>query len=47
MIVITGAAGFIASCLISKLNNQSITDILLVDDFSFEEKNKNFLNKKY
>lgn len=47
MIVITGAAGFIASCLISKLNNHGITDILLVDDFSFEEKNKNFLNKKY
>ena len=47
MIVITGAAGFIASCLISKLNNHGIADILLVDDFSFEEKNKNFLNKKY
>ncbi len=47
MIVITGAAGFIGSCLISKLNSQGITDILLVDDFSFEEKNKNFVNKKY
>jgi ADP-L-glycero-D-manno-heptose 6-epimerase len=47
MIVITGAAGFIGSCLISKLNSQGITDILLVDDFSFEVKNKNFLNKKY
>ncbi len=47
MIVITGAAGFIGSCLLSKLNGEGITDILLVDDFSFEEKNKNFLNKKY
>ena len=47
MIVITGAAGFIGSCLLSKLNGEGITDILLVDDFSFEEKNKKFLNKKY
>jgi ADP-L-glycero-D-manno-heptose 6-epimerase len=47
MIVITGAAGFIGSCLLSKLNGEGITDILLVDDFSFEEKNKNFFNKKY
>jgi len=47
MIVITGAAGFIGSCLLSKLNGEGITDIVLVDDFSFEEKNKNFLNKKY
>ena len=47
MVVITGAAGFIGSCLLSKLNGEGITDILLVDDFSFEEKNKNFLNKKY
>ena len=47
MIVITGAAGFIGSCLISKLNSQGITNILLVDDFSFEVKSKNFINKKY
>jgi len=47
MIVITGAAGFIGSCLLSKLNSEGITDIVLVDDFSIEEKNKNFVNKKY
>jgi len=47
MIVITGAAGFIGSCLLSKLNDEGITDIVLVDDFSIEEKNKNFVNKKY
>jgi len=47
MIVITGAVGFIGSCLLSKLNSEGITDILLVDDFSFENKNKNISNKKF
>ncbi len=47
MIVITGAAGFIASCLIAKLNENNITDLILVDDFSFEKKTKNFETKKF
>jgi ADP-L-glycero-D-manno-heptose 6-epimerase len=47
MIVITGAAGFIGSCLISKLNNKGIKDIILVDDFSREDKNLNILNKVF
>jgi ADP-L-glycero-D-manno-heptose 6-epimerase len=47
MIVVTGAAGFIGSCLISKLNNEGYTNLLLVDDFNNEEKNKNLLNKTY
>jgi ADP-L-glycero-D-manno-heptose 6-epimerase len=47
MIVITGAAGFIGSCLISKLNNKGIKDIILVDDFSREDKNRNILNKVF
>lgn len=34
LIVITGAAGFIGSCLAAKMNNKGITGILLVDDFS-------------
>lgn len=42
MIVVTGAAGFIGSCLVSKLNNEGFKDIILVDDFSNPEKNKNF-----
>lgn len=46
MIVVTGAAGFIASCLISKLNQQGFNDIIAVDDFSNEEKNKNLVGKK-
>lgn len=47
MIVITGAAGFIASNLVSSLNNLGIYDLTLVDDFSDIEKNKNLINKKY
>lgn len=47
MIVVTGAAGFIASCLISKLNSNNITNLVLVDDFSFDIKQKNYANKKY
>ena len=41
MIVVTGAAGFIASCLVSKLNQEGFKDIVIVDDFSNEGKNKN------
>jgi len=47
MIVITGAAGFIGSCLISKLNNKGIKDIVLVDDFSREDKNLNIRHKVF
>jgi ADP-L-glycero-D-manno-heptose 6-epimerase len=41
MIIVTGAAGFIASCLVSKLNEEGFTDLILVDDFSDSEKMKN------
>lgn len=41
MIIITGAAGFIGSCLVSKLNQEGFTDLILVDDFSDAEKMKN------
>jgi ADP-L-glycero-D-manno-heptose 6-epimerase len=47
MIVITGAAGFIASCLITKLNDEGYQDLVLVDDFSDKEKNKNFEGKQF
>ena len=47
MIVVTGAAGFIGSCLMSKLNQEGFKDIVLVDDFSNKEKNKNFEGKTY
>jgi len=47
MIIVTGSAGFIGSCLVSKLNNKGIKDIVLVDDFSNEIKNRNIRNKSY
>ncbi len=47
MIVVTGAAGFIGSCMLSKLNNEGFKDVVLVDDFSSEEKNRNFEGKTY
>lgn len=46
MIIVTGAAGFIGSCLIQRLNELNFNYIIAVDDFSFDEKNKNLLNKK-
>lgn len=45
MIVVTGAAGFIGSVLIGKLNAEGYNDIVAVDDFSFPEKNKNLEGK--
>lgn len=47
MIVITGAAGFIGSGLVRKLNDEGFYDLILVDDFSKQEKIKNYLSKKY
>jgi ADP-L-glycero-D-manno-heptose 6-epimerase len=45
MIVVTGAAGFISSCLVSELNRAGYNDIVVVDDFSREDKNKNLVGK--
>ncbi len=45
MIVVTGAAGFIGSCMINKLNNKGLTGIVAVDDFSKTEKSANLKNK--
>ncbi|MBL7931187.1 MAG: ADP-glyceromanno-heptose 6-epimerase [Bacteroidia bacterium] len=47
MIVITGSAGFIGSCLVSKFNSEGISDLVLVDDFSKHEKDNNLLGKKF
>ena len=41
MIVITGAAGFIASYLAQELNQKGFTDLILVDDFSRKDKESN------
>lgn len=46
-IVVTGAAGFIGSCLIGKLNNKGYKDIILVDDFTHPEKENNYIHKAF
>lgn len=46
MIIVTGAAGFIGSYVIGKLNSENFNDIIAVDDFSNPEKNKNLANKR-
>jgi ADP-L-glycero-D-manno-heptose 6-epimerase len=45
MIIVTGAAGFIGSCLIQKLNELKFRYIIAVDDFSSADKNRNLDNK--
>lgn len=47
MIVITGAAGFIGSCLISKLNKEGHENLILVDDFSQLQKIDNYHTKNF
>ena len=47
MIIITGAAGFIGSCMAGKLNSLNIDNIILVDDFNREDKRKNWENKHF
>lgn len=42
MIVVTGAAGFIASNVAELLNQQGFNDLILVDDFSKTEKKRNY-----
>lgn len=37
-IMVTGAAGFIGSCMVQYLNEQGYVNIYLVDDFGVEEK---------
>jgi len=48
MIVITGAEGFIGSCLVAKLNQQNYNDLILVDDFdTCKNRNLNLVGKKF
>lgn len=47
MIVITGAAGFIGSNILEGLNLRNYKDIILVDDFSKQEKSINYEGKVF
>jgi ADP-L-glycero-D-manno-heptose 6-epimerase len=46
MIIVTGAAGFIGSCMISFLQEEQYSDIVAVDDFTQDEKVLNYANKE-
>ncbi len=46
-IVVTGAAGFIGSCMVQYLNEQGFTNLILVDDFGIEAKRVNWENKQF
>ena len=45
MILVTGAAGFIGSCMVKRLNDAGYFNIVVSDDFSREDKNKNLNGK--
>ncbi|MDZ4666999.1 MAG: ADP-glyceromanno-heptose 6-epimerase [bacterium] len=48
MIVITGAEGFIGSCLVARLNADHFNDLILVDDFGdVTGREKNLFGKTY
>ncbi len=47
MIVVTGAAGFIGSCIVAALNERGIENLILVDHIDDTLKEKNLENKKY
>lgn len=46
-IVVTGAAGFIGSCLVSRLNQAGYERLILVDDFSVMSKSQNLQAKRF
>jgi ADP-L-glycero-D-manno-heptose 6-epimerase len=46
-IIITGAAGFIGSCMVQYLNELGFENLILVDDFGVEEKRKNWESKRF
>lgn len=46
-IIVTGAAGFIGSCMAQYLNEQGYENLVLVDDFGVEAKRRNWETKSY
>ena len=47
MIVVTGGAGFIGSCIVRTLNDKGISDIIIVDNIAETDKWMNMRNKKF
>jgi len=47
MIILTGGAGFIGSCFLKKLNDEGVSDILVVDHLENGEKWRNLAGKKF
>lgn len=48
MIVVTGAEGFIGSCLVARLNQEGFNDLVLVDDFeAVPGRSKNLEGKRF
>ena len=47
MIIVTGGAGFIGSCVVRTLNDKGINDIVIVDNIGSTDKWFNIRNKKY
>lgn len=46
VIIVTGAAGFIGSCMVSYLNRKGYNNIIIVDEFFEDEKKPNYIDKK-
>jgi ADP-L-glycero-D-manno-heptose 6-epimerase len=46
VIIVTGAAGFIGSCMVGYLNRKGYNNIIIVDDFTWDEKRANYIDKK-
>lgn len=46
VILVTGAAGFIGSCMVGYLNRKGFHNIIIVDEFDDENKKANYENKK-
>ena len=46
-LIVTGAAGFIGSCLVAYLNEQGLQNLILVDDFSVNSKAPNLEGKAF